>query len=226
MADRDTTSASHAAPSTTHYPDDALPSIAELFEPVSQNMCEFGDILLVIEDGYHPQVRLKVNSCILASTSKVFRTLLRGCFAEGEAIRAGTREVYMNDNPRSMLAMCQLLHLKPVEPALDQWDMLELALLVDKFDCVQPLNHATAGLLSNLDLTKSSPILHDLTASAYILDQPTHFRRFTKAVVLQSTDNYAPETELQLQNPTIEHLPALFRGELAHRYAPLLTFDR
>jgi hypothetical protein len=195
-----------------------LPSVAELFEPSSQNMCEFGDILLVIEDGYHPQLRLKVNSCILASTSKVFRTLLRGCFAEGEAIRAGTREVYMNDHPRPMLALCQLLHLKPVEPTLDHWDMLEFALLVDKFDCVQPLRHATDGLLGDVDLTKSSPILHDLTASAYILDQPSHFRRFTKAVVLESRDNYSPEPELQLQCATIEHLPALFKGELAHRY--------
>jgi hypothetical protein len=211
MADDVATRASQATPSTTPYPDDALPSIAELFEPASKNMCEFGDILLVIEDGYHPQLRLKVNSCILASTSKVFRTLLRGCFAEGEAIRAGTREVYMNDKPRPMLALCQLLHLRPVEPALDQFDMLEFALLVDKFDCVQPLKHATDGLLSNLDLTQASPILHDLVACTYILDQPTHFRHFTKTVVLQYPDEYSSETELQHRNTNLEHLPTLFR---------------
>jgi hypothetical protein len=38
-------------------------------------------------------------SSILASTSKVFGAPLRGCFAEGEAIRAGTREIYMTNYP-------------------------------------------------------------------------------------------------------------------------------
>lgn len=191
MADHTTTNTDPTTPSDTHYPDDALPSLVELFEPAARSMCEFGDIMLVIEDGRHPQLRLQVNSCILASTSRVFKTLLRGCFAEGKAIRSGTREVYMDDKPTSMLALCQLLHLKPVEPALEVSELYDFALLVGKLDCVGALKHATDGILGHFDADfHCESIKHDLIASAYILDQPTHFRRFTKGLVRHSTSHY------------------------------------
>ena len=95
MAEHTRTSLGHAAPSNTQHLDDVLPSLVELFEPSSLSMCEFGDIMLVVEDGLHKQLKLKVNSCILASTSKVFKTLFQGCFAEGEA----------NPNARAMSAL-------------------------------------------------------------------------------------------------------------------------
>jgi hypothetical protein len=216
MADQRTTSRAHTTCSDTLYLDDVLPSLVELFEPASQSMCEFGDIMLAIEDGRHPQLRMQVNSCMLASTGKVFKTLLRGCFAEGEAIRSGTREIYMNDNPTTMLALCQLLHLKPVVPAMDEADLIDFAMLVDKFDCVEALKHSTDGLLGHFDsdAVHSDSVKYDLVASAYILDQPTHFRRLTKAVVRYSTSLYSPELDPQLQDLAIEHLPASFMCKL------------
>jgi hypothetical protein len=186
MATANPPTAGYTTPSTAQHPDDILPSLAELFDPSSRDMCEFGDIMLVIEDGYHPQLKIKVSSCILASTSKVFRTLFRGCFIEGEAIRAGTREIYMNDKPAPMLALCQLLHLKPVEPAVRERDVLEFALLVDKFDCVQALKPATDSMLGHMPLR--GPYSFDLIASAFILDQAKHFRSSTKVLVLYSQD--------------------------------------
>ena len=214
MANPTGTIPAQTAPSDIQYLDDVLPSLVELFESASKSMCEFGDIMLVIEDGRHPQLKLQVNSCILASTSKVFRTLLRGCFAEGEAIRSGTREIYMNDKPAPMLALCQLLHLKPVEPAVDEADLIDFAMLVDKFDCVQGFKHATDGMLGHFDPdVYCESVRHDLVASAYILDQPAHFRRFTKSVVLHATGLYSPESDPQVQSLTIEHLPASFMGK-------------
>jgi len=153
MATANPSTAGSATHSDTQDPEDILPSLAELFDPSVHDMCEFGDIMLVIEDGFHPQLKIKASSCILASTSKVFRTLFRGCFIEGEAIRAGTREIYMNDNPAPMLALCQLLHLKPVEPAVRERDVLEFALLVDKFDCIQALKPATDSMLGQMTLS-------------------------------------------------------------------------
>lgn len=214
MAEHTTTSLSQVSPNDTQYLDDVLPPLVELFEPASQSLCEFGDIMLVVEDGCHEQLKLQVNSCILASTSKVFKTLFRGCFDEGEAIRSGTREVYMNDNPHPMLALCQLLHLRPLTPALDESGLIDFALLVDKFDCVEALKHATLGILGRFEPDGwRDPIKHDLIASAYILDQPTHFRRFTKSLVRQSTSHYSPDLDPQLQDLTIEHLPASFKSK-------------
>lgn len=198
-----------------NWTDDALPSLVELFDPPSHNLCEFGDVTLVIEDGYHPQLKMKVNSCILASTSKVFRTLFRGCFAEGEAIRSGTtREIYMNDKPTPMLALCQLLHLKPLEPSIGRGDILDFALLVDKYDCVQALQSAIDGILGQFEEDGND----NLAVCAYVLDQPKHFRRFTKAIVCNSTDHYLPELDVQHQSRIVEHLPDSFMCKLKARY--------
>jgi hypothetical protein len=194
--------------SDTQDPEDVLPSLAELFDPSVHDMCEFGDIVLVIEDGFHPQLKIKASSCILASTSKVFRTLFRGCFIEGEAIRAGTREIYMNDKPAPMLTLCQLLHLKPVEPKVRERDILEFALLVDKFDCVQALKPATDSMLGHMPLR--GPYSFDLIASAFILDQAKHFRSSTKALVLNSQDlNPVGDIDELVR----EHIPEDFMGK-------------
>ena len=208
MATANPSTAGSATHSDTQDPEDILPSLAELFDPSVHDMCEFGDIMLVIEDGFHPQLKIKASSCIHASTSKVYRTLFRGCFIEGEAIRAGTREIYMNDNPAPMLALCQLLHLKPVEPAVRERDVLEFALLVDKFDCIQALKPATDSMLGQMTL--SGPYSFDLIVSAFILDQPKHFRSSTKALVLYSQDLDPAGVTNDLVR---EHLPEEFMSK-------------
>lgn len=112
----------------------------------------------------------------------------------------------MNDKPAPMLALCQLLHLKPVEPAVTQWTMLDFALLVDKFDCVEALKLATDGMLSRMPETP----FHDLIVSAHMLDHPNHFRGFTKALVRQSPQ-IDPE-DSQPNSPVLDHLPTNFKG--------------
>lgn len=186
MADINPLSIGSAIPSNAQHPDDILLSLVELSDPSIHDMCEFGDIMLVIEDNCHPQMKIRVSSCMLSSTSKVFRTLFRGCFLEGQAIPAGTREIYMNDKPAPMLAMCQLLHLKAVKPVVKESEILEFALLVDKFDCVQALKPATHSMLDQMN--SSSPYSYDLIVSTFILDQPKHFRSSTKALVLYFRD--------------------------------------
>lgn len=115
----------------------------------------------------------------------------------------------MNDKQGPMLALCQLLHLKPVEPAVTQWTMLDSALLVDKFDCVEALKLATDGMPSRLPETP----FHDLIVSAHILDHPNHFRRFTRALVRQSP-NIDPELAAsQTSDSVLDHLPAAFQGK-------------
>ena len=208
MADINPLSTGSNIPSNAQHPDDILPSLVELFDPSVHDMCEFGDIMLVIEDGYHPQMKIRVSSCMLSSTSKVFRTLFRGCFLEGQAIPAGTREIYMNDKPAPMLAMCQLLHLKAVEPVVKASEILEFALLIDKFDCVQALKPAAHSMLDQMK--SNSPYSHDLIVSSFILDQAKHFRSFTKALVLHSQDlDPVGDTNELIR----EHLPEDFMGE-------------
>ncbi|GAB7322607.1 hypothetical protein MBLNU13_g03520t1 [Cladosporium sp. NU13] len=213
MANVNSPSAGFTIASNAQHPDDILPSLVELFDPSIHDLCEFGDIMLVIEDGYHPQMKIRVSSCMLSSTSRVFRTLFRGCFVEGQAIPDGTREIFMNDKPAPMLAMCQLLHLKTVEPVVRESEILEFALLVDKFDCIQALKPATHSVFDQMN--SSSPYSYDLIVSTFILDQQKHFRSFTKALVLYSQDLDPVRVADELVH---EHLPEDFMALISRQH--------
>lgn len=114
----------------------------------------------------------------------------------------------MNDKPAPMLAMCQLLHLRPVKPEVRERELLEFALLVDKFDCVQALKPATDSMLSQMN--SSSPYSYELIVSAFILDQSKHFRSSTKALVLYSRELDPVGVTDELVS---EHLPEGFMGK-------------
>jgi len=114
----------------------------------------------------------------------------------------------MNDKPAPMLTLCQLLHLKSVEPIVKESKILEFALLVDKFDCIQALKPAMDSMLGQI--TSSTPYSYDLIVSAFILDQPQHFRSSTKAFVLHSPDLDTTETPSEYPSLFREHLPEPF----------------
>lgn len=84
--------------------------------------------------------------------------------------------------------------------------MLDFALLVDKLDCVEALKLATEGMLSRMPETP----FHDLIVSAYILDHPSHFRRFTRALVRHSP--IFDSEDSQSSSPALDHLTASFKG--------------
>jgi hypothetical protein len=170
-----------------------LPSLVGLFEPATEVACTFGDITLVVNDGFHPQLRIKVSSCTLASASKVFEVLFSKRFAEGRSIQAGNREVQVTDIPRPLLAMCQLLHHKAVDPPVTEETILDLALLVDKYDCVEPLRHAMFSIVTHLLPSKDDEwgvhqLYTRLMTAAYLVDQPGLFRSCTSELVMRSNN--------------------------------------
>lgn len=94
-------------------------SFIELFAPSSETVCEFGDVILVADDGFHPIIKIRVSSCILVGASKVFKVLFSKRFAEGHTMRthpqeAGPTEIQIKDLPQTLLLLCKLLHLQDV----------------------------------------------------------------------------------------------------------------
>lgn len=163
-----------------------LPSFVSLFETPDESVCDFGDVTLVADDGFHPQLRIRVSSCILATASKVFRSLFSTRFAEGQAIRTGQHEVTVKEGPRPMLLLCQLLHHHPSPIALDVSDdwFLDFVLLIDKYDCIDTLRLSLPTLLQHIEETKT--VYRDyirFTIAAYMLDQPVLFRRYSSNIV-------------------------------------------
>ena len=56
--------------------DGELSSFMSLFDSPDESVCEFRDVTLVAQDGFHPRMKIEVSSCILASSSRVFKLSL------------------------------------------------------------------------------------------------------------------------------------------------------
>ena len=161
--------------------DDPLPCLVTLFDPPTDQICEFGDITLTVYDDARPTIRIRVSSCILATFSKVFKALFHGKFCEGRS-----EEVILNEAPRPMRMMCSLLHMQPLDETPDSAEMMALAVLADKYDCTVPLQYAISCLLSEFAESSIEAVgLGHLVTAAYMADQPVHFRRFTQESVLR-----------------------------------------
>lgn len=172
-------------------PIEDLPSLECLFESNVDTICPFGDIVLAANDDFLlPTAKFQVSSCILAMSSKVFTTLFSKTFLEGQSMcsrKPGELlEIHTTDAPSAMKHFLRLLHhadpLEPDEKILSTNAMLDLAIIIDKYDCTEALRLPASALLVKY-LDDDSFKLDHLTTAAFMLDQPEHFRRFTKDLV-------------------------------------------
>ncbi|KAK6428088.1 Riboflavin synthase alpha chain [Oleoguttula sp. CCFEE 5521] len=164
-ADATTASTEGATPS----PAQGSPSLVELFQYPAEAVCEFGDIILVCNDEFHPQLEISASSCNLSSTSKVFKALLSKRFAEGRAVHAGEiNEIHVVEEPQLFLSMCSMLHHVPLgqrdimkSVSASSMGLVNMALLLDKhvIDCL------------------------NVTAAAYLMDQPEVFVESTRKLL-------------------------------------------
>lgn len=172
--------------------DDAtlLPSLEFLFESSIDTICPFGDIVLVAKDEFLPTAKFKVSSCILAMSSKVFEALFSKNFAEGQSMCSRSPgellEIQTTDPPLAMKHLLRLLHhadpLEPGERIITTSAVLDLAIIADKYDCIEALRLPVDALLSKY-LGNEDFTLDHLVTAAYMLDQPHHFRHFTRELV-------------------------------------------
>lgn len=218
-------------------------TLEALFEGTSDPICQFADITLVVDDEFHPKIKLEVSSCILAMASDVFEAMLKKNFAEGQRREGQARkEVPINDHPKAMRAFCRILHHLPPRDKSEEssFPILELAIIADKYSCVDTIRLAARGLLENLiqpyrdSIAPLSVPLHDLVAATFILDQPDQFRWLTRDLVL-STKSIRAE---HFPAKSLDFLPTRFissvvaqqnaaRNELTYRINVLLdAFSR
>jgi len=141
--------------------------------------------------GFHPLLQIQVSSCILATVSKVFKALFSSRFAVGQAMRAehqSPSEILIKDSHSDLLLLCKLLHWQKDSGPSSHRQLRDLALIVDKYDCVEAMRHVSYGMLAAIDISDSEwPDEHDmyrLVTAAYLLDQPKHFRHLTRQLVL------------------------------------------
>lgn len=170
--------------------DEILPSLECLFESKLDAICPFGDIVLVAQDDFLPTSKSQVSSCILAMSSKVFTAMFSNNFSEGQRMRSRKPgellEIHTTDSPLAMKHLLRLLHhadpLDDGEKILSSPAMLDLAMIIDKYDCIEALRLPINALLARYSVSEDCALDH-LSTAAFILDQPEHFRTFTQRLV-------------------------------------------
>lgn len=178
---------------------DKTPSLVDLFRSPNEILCEFGDVTLIADDGFHPILKIRVSSCILSTASKVFTALFSKNFAEGQALRKDAAdgqsiELHMGDRPADLLALCKLLHFRGDVWAMAAQSFFGLALIIDKYDCVESLRQFTHSVLMTVkeDSWLQTDSLIYYIAAAFVLDDPDGFRALTQQLVLASPRMFLP----------------------------------
>lgn len=171
-------------------------------ETPTQVVYELGDVVLVADDGIHPAQKMKVSTVVLSVASKVFKALFSGGFAEAEAIRNSVHdavEIRISDHPSDALLLCQLLHFQGNLEKLSYERFLGLAVVIDKYDCVEALRHVVYAKFAALNLDNFDQREHLYYATAaWVLDQPRFFRELTKDLVIHYTSGPYEMTESSL----------------------------
>lgn len=186
------------------YDADELPAFFHLFEYPTETLCEYGDAILIADDGLRC-IKIHISTCILASASRVFKALFSRRFAEGQALssqRQTPAEIQMHDTPAALLGLCKLLHFQGDIGDLTSGQLLDLAIVIDKYDCVDALRYAMDSILTKPCDWLSVVSLLRYAAAAYLLDQPKHFRHFTKKLILGEAAIEMPT------DPRLDVLPA------------------
>jgi len=187
---------------TSDFPYTQYPEV----EPLTAIVCDIGDVLLVADDGSHPPLRIQASSVLLSTASKVFRALFRGSFAEGEALCNAAElpaEIRISDAPDDILLLCQLLHFRGDLENVRHQRFLDLALIIDEYDCAQALLHVIISKFATLDLCGDDQVEHVCyLAAAWILDQPKFFRGLSKEIV-----THYEHGPLELDDSRLDVLP-------------------
>lgn len=192
-----------------------------------ENIAQGGDVILVI--GPEEQ-KLRVRSLYLKETSKPFSALFGPNWKEGSTMREadGLAELPLpEDDYMALRLICAVIHHRNelVPQNLPARDVLKIALLADKYDCVDALKFAACVWLWPEKLEISDAL--QLTAAAYLFREARAFKELTKPLILKHEGSY-----LDLFIEEIELiLPAsvMCKGEYSIRRvssAILLTWKR
>lgn len=165
-----------------------------------------GDVTILVgpEEG---QARIKVSKALLSLVSKYFATLFGNTFKEGDIAAAGKEVLLKDDGAKAFVMLCKILHMRfplPGQP-LTAREVLDLAIVADKYGCVQALSLSLRSLFPD-KATSGGTTFQDMgkfMCAAYLLDHAHLFQKFTRAIMADYTE---PFTELALTDMG-KHLP-------------------
>jgi len=144
-----------------------------------------GDVMFLVQN----KMRIRVSSKILSVASKVFAAMLGERFVEGQQLSvASPPQIELpEDDADSMWLMCRLLHHQVrVKEEQTSTTLVKLAVLADKYDCLQSLgfllkSSAEIGLKAGSWEPKE---LVEILIVSYVLDDSSMFKEVSTSLVL------------------------------------------
>ena len=158
-----------------------------------------GDVFLQL-DGYE----LQVSSRILGIASPVWKKLCTIQMEEGAQLSAGVPcHITLADDPIAMITLCEVLHHRKNTLDLSIEDMESLAIVSDKYLCVDAMSRYASLYFAVFFRTTDDVLLQTLPYGRLLypaikLDDPYAFQELTKLLVY-----YSPEVQNE-GKPTIK----------------------
>lgn len=149
-----------------------------------------GDIVLVVSND---KVRIFASSCLLCIASKPFAKMLGPNFKEGQIDKASNRrEISLPDDKSSaMEILCNILHHRHQASFLPKaTDVYDLAILADKYDCIQATALAAAAWIQP-NPAHDARDLGLLLISASIYGLPEAFYKTSASLILGHRGTYS-----------------------------------
>jgi hypothetical protein len=182
------------------------PNVTTSSQPTTLDMDESrteivldGDCILVVGPD---KMKLRVHSQFLGAVSKPFSAMFAPAWKEGDALlsQSNPTEILLpEDNASSMRLVCAIIHHKTrdIPDKLSARDFLGVALIADKYDCVQSLRFASESWFHGHNDEAGDLVV--LAAAAYLLWNGTAFKEITKTMILTLSGPYhnlsSPEVE-------------------------------
>ena len=145
-----------------------------------------GDVVFQFPNGS----KIQVSSKALSLGSPVFKAMFGSNFAEGSKLQQGKPcQVELDDDVIAMTTLCNILHHrnKNVPGAHSGSSLMQLAIITDKYDCLEAISHYSRLTFTNL-LTSKIPVndIGPLLLAALLLDEPIAFQRTSRELVYAS----------------------------------------
>lgn len=149
-----------------------------------------GDLILVVGP---EESKFRVRSILLMAASKPFSAMLGPHWKEGQGMRDqdGPFELPLPDDDAAALKLiCSIIHYQneKVPRTLPAGDVLAVAVVADKYDCVDVLKFASETWLRTSESEPANLML--LTAAAYLFRNAQAFSEITRALVLNYNGSY------------------------------------
>jgi len=154
------------------------------------NIATDGDVILVVGP---EKAKLRVQSLFLKAASKPFSAMFGPDWKEGHDtldLDAPVELPLPEDNASALKLICAIIHHrnKKVPQSLAAGDVLGVAVIADKYDCVHALKFASGSWLRP-GKNKAGDLML-LTAAAYLFQNAQAFNEITRALILNHDGPY------------------------------------